>query len=113
MPPAGETAPPPKEEKSKEAKEAKAKLIIDVPADAKLFIDDQPMKTTSSRRAFSTPQLEPGQAYYYVVRAEVVREGKTYELTRRVIVRAGEQVKASFKDLETASPAYIAKANKN
>src|SRR6266436_4407186 len=85
----------------------------DYVSEAQLFIDDQPMKTTSSRRAFSTPTLEPGQAYYYVLRAEVVRDGKTYELTRRVIVRAGEQIKASFKDLETASPAYIAKANGN
>ena len=109
MPKAGETAPPPKETKQEETK---AKLIIEVPSDAKLFIDNQPMKTTSSRRAFSTPVLEAGQAYYYVVRAEITRDGQTYELSKRVIVRAGEQVKASFKDLES-SPAYIAKANTN
>jgi len=106
MPPAGEPAPPPKET----SKETKAKLIIDVPAEAKLFIDDQPIKASSARRAFSTPTLELGQSYYYVVRAEVERDGKTYELTKRIIVRAGEQVNASFKDLE-ASPAYLAKSD--
>jgi len=100
MPPAGSEGSGDKKEGSKSDIGSKAKLFIDVPADAKLYIDDQLMKTTSAKRAFSTPALEPGQAYYYIVRAEVVRDGKTYEKTQRVIVRAGEQVKAAFKDLE-------------
>jgi uncharacterized protein (TIGR03000 family) len=78
-----------------------ARVIVDVPADAKVFIDDQQMKSTSSRRQFATPRLEKGQSYYYIVRAEIVRDGETLTDTRRVILKAGDVVQASFRD-ETA-----------
>lgn len=79
----------------------RAKLVVELPADAKLFIDDLPMKTTSGVRAFNTPTLEPGQAYYYMVRIEYVQDGKTVSETRRVIVRAGQVARADFKDRDT------------
>ena len=56
---------------------------------------------TSTRRTFNTPQLASGQAYYYIVRAEMVRDGKTVSASKRVIVKAGQEVKASFNDLAT------------
>jgi uncharacterized protein (TIGR03000 family) len=78
----------------------RAKLVVEVPADARLYIDDQPMKTTAARRVFSTPALEPGQAYYYMVRVEVLRDGKVQSETKRVIVRAGEEVRADFARMD-------------
>jgi uncharacterized protein (TIGR03000 family) len=99
MPPAGETES--KEKKDKEVyRPGKAKLVVEVPADAKLYIDDQLMKSTASVRSFSTPELEAGQAYYYIVRVESIRDGKTYEETKSIVVRAGENVRASFTGLE-------------
>jgi uncharacterized protein (TIGR03000 family) len=80
---------------------SRAKLVVELPADAKLFIDDMPMKTTSGKRAFNTPVLEPGQAYYYMVRIEYVRDGKPVSETRRVIVRAGLTARADFMDRDT------------
>jgi uncharacterized protein (TIGR03000 family) len=108
MPPAGGA------ERSKEsARPAKAKLLVEVPADAKLYIDDQLMKSTTAQRTFNTPMLDEGQSYYYILRAEVVREGKTYQDTKRVIVRAGEQVRTTFSDEElTASTAVKASSNR-
>jgi uncharacterized protein (TIGR03000 family) len=85
----------------------KAKLLVEVPTDAKLYIDDRLMKTSAPVRSFSTPTLDDGQAYYYILRAEVVREGKTYQETKRVIVRAGEQVRATFPDLEAATAVAV------
>ncbi len=79
---------------------SRAKLVVELPADAKLYIDDLPMKTTSGVRSFNTPTLEPGQTYYYMVRAEVVRDGKPVTESRRILVRAGQTAKASFKDME-------------
>jgi uncharacterized protein (TIGR03000 family) len=79
----------------------KAKLVVELPTDAKLFIDDLPMKTTSNVRAFNTPELERGQAYYYMVRVETVRDGKPVSETRRVIVRAGQTARADFTDMDT------------
>jgi uncharacterized protein (TIGR03000 family) len=101
--PAGEQLPAPGTDKDKKGTmvPTKARLIVELPADATLYIDDLPMKTASGTRAFSTPTLEPGQAYYYMVRAEVMRDGKPISETRRVIVRAGQTIRADFKDLET------------
>lgn len=87
--------------KIEDKKTESAKLIIEVPADAKLFIDDLPMKTASARRVFSTPNLQPGQTYYYIVRAEVVRDGKTVSETKRVTMKAGDVIRSSFADMGT------------
>lgn len=76
-----------------------AHLTVELPVDAKLFVDDQPMKTQSAQRTFRTPELQRGQAYYYVLRAEVVRDGQVYKDTARVVVRAGDEARASFADL--------------
>jgi uncharacterized protein (TIGR03000 family) len=88
--------------------EPRGKLVVDLPADAQLFVDDQPMKTNSSRRVFRTPVLEPGQAYYYILRAEVVRDGKKESATQRVIVRPGEESTASFAGLGKSSDKAVA-----
>jgi uncharacterized protein (TIGR03000 family) len=103
-PPAGEKVAPPKEKEKeapaeKEAAATHAKLTVTLPADAKLYIDNRLMKTASGQRTFSTPTLEPGQLYYYDLRAEVVRDGKTQTQTKRVIVEAGSHSEASFTDL--------------
>jgi uncharacterized protein (TIGR03000 family) len=105
-PPAGggEVIPAkPKEMKGKEGETAAprtAKLVVELPDDAKLFIDDQLMKTPSGKRTFNTPTLDRGQAYYYMVRAEVVRDGKTYSETKRVIIRVGDTAQALFPETQ-------------
>src|SRR5262249_61202929 len=53
---------------------SRARLIVRLPEGAKLYIDDLPVKA-SPQRTFSTPALKKGQAYYYDVRADVVRNG--------------------------------------
>lgn len=97
-----EAVPAPKKEDKKETSLDRAKLVVELPSDARLFIDDHAMKTASDRRTFNTPALEPGQAYYYMVRAEVVRDGKTYRESKRVIVRAGQVAQTNFTDLVAA-----------
>jgi hypothetical protein len=49
--------------------------------------------------------LQAGQAYFYIVRAEVERDGAKLSQTKQVIVRAGEEVRASFTELETTAAA--------
>ena len=101
-----EPVPPPKVEPgAKSSLNGPAKLIVELPGDAKLYIDDSPMKTTSGKRVFRTPTLERGQAYYYILRAEIQRDGKTETATKRVIVRAGEEVMASFSELRNTGEA--------
>jgi uncharacterized protein (TIGR03000 family) len=106
----GEPIPPPKKpddttKPPESMAPTRARLIVEVPADAKLFIDDHAMKTSSEHRAYQTPDLEPGQTYYYEVRVEVERDGKMLSETKRVLVRAGQEAHADFSDMAATATA--------
>src|SRR5437588_484090 len=62
-----------------------ARLVIEKPADAKLFVDNIPIASDTASKTFTTPDLDPSQAYYYTVRVEMTRDGKPVSETRRVI----------------------------
>jgi uncharacterized protein (TIGR03000 family) len=90
----------PAEEIKKETSAATgAKLIVDLPADAKLFIDDRPMNVASQHPIFVTPGLQAGKTYYYDLRAEVVRDGKAVSDFKRVVFHAGDELRESFARL--------------
>jgi uncharacterized protein (TIGR03000 family) len=77
-----------------------AQLVVEVPADAKLYIDNQLMSVSGDRRTFLTPQLQPGQRYYYELRAEAVRGGETVmSEPTRVIVEAGNVYETTLRNL--------------
>ena len=85
----------------------RARLVIEVPADAKLYIDDQLMKTESAKRVFSTPALDPKATYYYILRVEVAREGVTHSESRRILIRAGDEVKEAFTETSIAAASKL------
>jgi uncharacterized protein (TIGR03000 family) len=105
MPPADPKPDDPKKKKTSIEEKSRARLVIEVPADAKLYIDDQMMKTSSDKRVFNTPVLEAGSTYYYILRVEVAREGTTHTETRRILIKAGEEVKQSFTESSIAASA--------
>jgi uncharacterized protein (TIGR03000 family) len=86
-------------------KASPARLTVELPADARLFVDDVSCPLTSAKRSFETPKLEPGQKYTCTLRAEVVRDGKTVSKVRRVEMRAGADVQVKFQDLDTVQAA--------
>ena len=106
--PTGEPLGAPKENKGKDTDKTgqgtlsstSAKLVVELPANAKLYIDDMPVKATAGVRTFHTPALEPGRPYYYMVRIERMRDGQPVSETRRIIVRAGQVARADFQDVE-------------
>ncbi len=83
-----------------------ATLIITVPADSKLTIDDRPTTQTSDTRTFVARNLNPGYTYYYQLKAEVVRDGQTQHLSKRVAVRPGEVTRV---DLNPPAPAITSR----
>jgi uncharacterized protein (TIGR03000 family) len=103
---APEQIPPPKVEEKKGGTSGRAvapdraKVIVQLPAGARLYVDDQAIKTTSDNQTFSTPRLERGLTYFYEVRAEVVRDGKPVVESRRVLIKAGQEVTVSFPNLD-------------
>jgi uncharacterized protein (TIGR03000 family) len=80
---------------------AAAKLLVELPTNAKLFIDDRPVKAAAGEQTFDIPALEPGKVYFYELRIEMMRDGQPFTQTRRILVRAGQVARADFKDLES------------
>jgi uncharacterized protein (TIGR03000 family) len=70
---------------------APARLIITLPADAKLMIDDYVARSTAGTRTFVSPPLERGQAYHYTLKAELRRGDEPVTVTREATVRAGQE----------------------
>ena len=73
-----------------------ASLTVRLPADASLYIDNTKCPLTSGTRTFSTPALETGRQYFYMLRADVVRNGQVLTQSQKVLVQAGQQVTVEF-----------------
>src|SRR4051812_43850254 len=56
---------------------ARATVMVRMPVDAHLYVDGQWANLSSAERTFTTPELQPGNDYYYSIRAEAVRNGQT------------------------------------
>jgi uncharacterized protein (TIGR03000 family) len=82
-----------------------ARITVRLPADARLYVDNVLCPLTSETRTFDTPRLEAGRAYYYNLRTETERSGRTQVDTRRVLVEAGRDVTVEFKDRVVATTA--------
>jgi uncharacterized protein (TIGR03000 family) len=77
-----------------------ARVTVRLPEDARLYVDNVTCPLTSSTRSFTTPTLEPGQRYYYTLRAEVTRNGQVHADSKRVTVEAGRESTVAFGDLQ-------------
>ena len=74
-------------------------VVVKLPEDARLFVDDVSCPLTSATRSFDTPELKPGQGYYYTIKAEVMRGGQATVVSKRVIVHAGKETVVEFGDM--------------
>lgn len=81
----------------------RARILVQLPADATLFVDDRPVTLSPTRRTVVTPVLEPGQDYYYVFRAAAVRDGTPVMDSKRVVIRAGAEALVDFSRLTSAT----------
>jgi uncharacterized protein (TIGR03000 family) len=81
---------------SARAGETPATIRVQLPADAALTIDGGPTQSASAFRYFVTPPLASGKDFYYTLRAEFVRGGKTLTVERRITVRAGQETSVSL-----------------
>lgn len=120
LPPAGapadvvprDTAPPadapaPAPGGSTSTQRADGMLIVEVPTDAKIYVNGRLTSTPGEVREYVSRNLAHGYNYAYEVRAEVQRDGQTITDTKRVDLRAGESTKLAFNlapsaDIETA-----------
>src|SRR5206468_454636 len=75
---------------------APAKIVVTVPAGAKLTIDGYVSTQTGSTRQLVTPVLQPGQTYVYTMVAETTQNGQPVQQTQTVQVRAGQTTPVNF-----------------
>jgi uncharacterized protein (TIGR03000 family) len=80
--------------------DASADLIVRLPADARLFVDDQVMHNLGAERHLRSPQLAAEKTYQYELRAEITRDGQTTTETKLVKVTAGKSQQVTF-DLDS------------
>ena len=80
-----------------------ATIVVSLPADAKLMIDDQPTTSTSDHRVFVSPSLTAGKDFTYTLKAEIAVNGKPMVVSKVVTVRAGEESQVTL-----AAPAGVA-----
>jgi uncharacterized protein (TIGR03000 family) len=88
--PAGERAPAPKQKREESLLPAPATIVVDLPADAKLLIDNEATTSTGRSRVFQSPTLNPGKEYQYTLTAQIVRDGKSVKAEQVVTVKAGQ-----------------------
>jgi uncharacterized protein (TIGR03000 family) len=94
-----------KEDKSKgsltPSQPATARITVNLPADARLWVDQVECPLTSEVRAFNTPVLQPGQTYFYTFKAQLERNGEMVTDSQRVLMTAGQNVTVNFSNLGT------------
>ncbi len=72
-------------------------LAVDVPEDARVYVNDILTKTPGTNRQFVSRGLADGYQYTYKVRAVVERDGKELSETQVVRVGAGQTADLAFK----------------
>jgi uncharacterized protein (TIGR03000 family) len=83
---------------------APATIVVSLPADATLTIDDTATRSTSAVRVFTSPMLPVGQDFHYTLKAEYVRDAKPVVVSKEITVRAGQETRVTL-DESTASVA--------
>lgn len=73
-----------------------ANIIVNLPSDARLFIDGKPTQQTGASRTFVTPPLSNSGDHSYELQADVDRDGQTLSRTLPVQVHAGETSRVDF-----------------
>jgi len=90
-------------EKGKTEAPSAAKIIVSLPADARLTVDGAVTTSTSDRRVFESPELAPGKTYSYTLKAEFTQDGKPVVVTKEVSIKAGAEVNVTI-----AAPEVVA-----
>jgi uncharacterized protein (TIGR03000 family) len=81
--------------------DSRAAVLVKLPADAKLYANNQLTALSSDERFFYTPALPDQAAYTYQLRVEYMRDGELVRDQQKIMVRAGEQTEVRFEEKVT------------
>jgi len=82
-----------------------ATLTVNVPSDAKVFVNGHETTSKGAQRQFISRNLEPGFKYTYEIRAEAIRDGELAETVETVRLTAGETLDLTLTPIVAAKVA--------
>jgi uncharacterized protein (TIGR03000 family) len=103
MTPSGDAPPVPGTPRDTSYRRADGLLAVNVPEDAKVFVNGLATTSTGAERQYVSRDLQAGFNYSYEVKAEIVRDGKTIEQVKQVNLRAGQTAELAFDFPATAA----------
>src|SRR5262249_18856754 len=71
----GVAGAPARREAAPAGRDGRARVLVELPAGAKLFVDGHAVDEEGTRLPLVTPPLEQGRDYFYTLRARISREG--------------------------------------
>jgi uncharacterized protein (TIGR03000 family) len=92
-------------EQTAQAAGVRTSLVINVPADAKVYLSGQEMRASGPVRQFSTTRLTAGEEWNdYTIRATIERDGQLVTKERTISLKAGDaqELTLSFDDSQLA-----------
>jgi uncharacterized protein (TIGR03000 family) len=81
-----------------------ARLEVHLPDNAELWVDGVKTSQSGATREFVSPDLPPGQQYFYELRATWRDQGRQVTETRRVSFRASDKVDVDFRVPKKVGP---------
>jgi uncharacterized protein (TIGR03000 family) len=79
-------------------------LTVDVPMNAKVFVNGNPTKATGTSRQFVSKDLNPSEAYRFEVQAVYEVDGKEVSQTKTVIAKSGSAESLVFDPSSSDDP---------
>ncbi len=99
-----EPVPAPKQQEEGAVSPRNSRIIVSLPADAKLFVDNVECPLPGNIRTFNTPNLDPSRVYMYTMRVELARDGQTVRDSQQITIVPGVDVQVNFnKVTQTAA----------
>lgn len=82
---------------------APARIVVQLPADARLTVDGHQTRSTSAERVFISPPISSEEQHFYEFQATVERNGMPIQITRLIQVRAGHTTYFSIDEPNLAA----------
>jgi uncharacterized protein (TIGR03000 family) len=76
-----------------------ATVVIAAPADVQITVNGRTVVLAGAEKTFVTPELEPDANYSYTVKAQAIRDGQIVSKTRKVMVKAGKEIRVDFREM--------------
>ncbi len=76
----------------------RGRVLVRLPADAKLYVEGKPLSVTNGERTFVTPPLPADREAVYTFKVEYTRDGDTVAHSRKVKVKANGTTVVDFAD---------------